>query len=83
MHLCNKAKPGYVYLPKYEFMVLDFSNQSTSTKSKTLTSRFDLSEHGCLSFCIDSDVTIKAILAFPFRRREWFIYVPFPQLNYL
>ena len=73
MHLCNKAKPGYVYLPKYEFMVLDFSNPS----------RFDLSEHGCLSFCIDSDVTIKAILAFPFRRREWFIYVPFPQLNYL
>ena len=54
MHLCNKAKPGYVYLPKYEFMVLDFSNQST-------TSRFDLSEHGCLSFCIESDVTIKAI----------------------
>ena len=32
MHLCNKAKPGYVYLPKYEFMVLDFSNQSTKLK---------------------------------------------------
>ena len=30
-------------------------------KSKTITSRVDLSEHGCLSFCIDSDVTIKAI----------------------
>ena len=83
MHLCNKAKPGYVYLPKYEFMVLDFSNQSTSTKSKTLTSRFDLSEHGCLSFCIDSDVTIKAISRIFFQMYVMVIYVPFPQLNYL
>ena len=67
MHLCNKAKPGYVYLPKYEFMVLDFSNQSTKLKGIFLvkklfpTFRLDLSEHGCLSFCIESDVTIKAI----------------------
>ena len=76
MHLCNKAKPGYVYLPKYEFMVLDFSNQST-------TSRFDLSEHGCLSFCIDSDVTIKAISRIFFQMYVMVIYVPFPQLNYL
>ena len=65
MHLCNKAKPGYVYLPKYEFMVLDFSNQSTKLKGiflvKKVFQTFDLSEHGCLSFCIELDVTIKAI----------------------